>query len=253
MRPGVQEVSAMFKRTVARVGASVLAIATTGLLAVGTAAPAGAVGSQCTPSIFNVTNTTASPQVFTIIIATPSGLTWEAGDEITISSTAGPSTASIEVNDVVVASSSLDSPLVYTFPGDLVAPPLVSTRYDFTLPAGATATGSCVHPVASWPTAPTGPFNVTATPGPASKQITLGWSPANANGSAIVNYTGTCVAAAANPGLPTKTATTGPGKTSLLMGGLVAGKKYSCTVRATNGVGDGPNVTTTPLVVTSKP
>jgi hypothetical protein len=103
-----------------------------------------------------------------------------------------------------------------------------------------------------WPQAPTGPFNVTATSGPASKQVTLAWSPANPNGSAIINYTGTCVAAAANPGLPTKTATTGPGKTSLLMGGLVAGKKYSCTVRATNAVGSGPNVVTTPLVVTAK-
>ena len=46
--------------------------------------------------------------------------------------------------------------------------------------------------------------------------------------------------------------TTGPTKTSLLLGGLVAGKKYSCTVRATNGFGNGPNVTTTPLVVIAK-
>ena len=51
---------------------------------------------------------------------------------------------------------------------------------------------------------PSGPFNVTATSGPASKQITLTWTPANPNGSAITSYTGRCVAAAANPGLPTK-------------------------------------------------
>lgn len=241
----------MLKRTVARISASVLAVAATGLLAVGTAAPAGAVGSQCTPQIFSVTNIQASPQLFTIILVTPDGLAWEAGDQITLTSTAGPpaTAASIEINDAVVASASLENPLVYTFPADLVAPPSVSTRWELTIPAGGTVIGTCDHPTASWPQAPTGPSNVTATPGPASKQVTLGWSPANPNGSAIINYTGTCVAAAANPGLPTRTATTGPGKTSLLMGGLVAGKKYSCTVRATSGFGNGPNVTSTPLVV----
>jgi hypothetical protein len=116
----------------------------------------------------------------------------------------------------------------------------------------STITGTASGTVRYGPAGPEGPFNVTATPGPVSKQITLAWSPANPNGSPIVNYTGTCVAAAANPGLPTRTATTGPGKTSLVMGGLVAGKRYSCSVRATNTVGSGPNVVATPLVVTAK-
>jgi hypothetical protein len=112
--------------------------------------------------------------------------------------------------------------------------------------------GTVPGPCAPWPQEPTGPFNVTATSGPASKQVTLNWTPANPNGSALLNYTGQCVASASNPGLPAKTATTGPGKTSLLMGGLVAGKKYSCTVQATNAVGSGPKVVSAPLVVTAK-
>jgi hypothetical protein len=36
------------------------------------------------------------------------------------------------------------------------------------------------------------------------------------------------------------------------MGGLVAGKKYACDVQATNAVGSGPRVVSTPLVVTAK-
>jgi hypothetical protein len=99
---------------------------------------------------------------------------------------------------------------------------------------------------------PIGPTSVTATSGPASKQITLNWNAAQPNGSPITSYIATCKPAAANPGLPTRSATTGPGKRSVVIGALVGGKKYSCTVRAVNANGSGPNVTSTPLVVTAK-
>jgi hypothetical protein len=124
----------------------------------------------------------------------------------------------------------------------------VTITYD---PANHGCVGTPPPPV-HWPRPPTGPSNVTATSGPASKQITLGWSPAQPNGSAITSYIGRCAPAAANPGLPTRSTATGGGKTALLMGGLVASKKYECTVRAGNAVGEGPAVTSTPLVVTAK-
>ena len=80
----------------------------------------------------------------------------------------------------------------------------------------------------------------------------MGWNTAQANGAAILNYTATCVAAAANPGLPTRQITTGPGKRAVVVGGMVAGKSYACSVFATNGNGAGPPFASTPLVVNAK-
>lgn len=79
-------------------------------------------------------------------------------------------------------------------------------------------------------TAPGAPQNVTATAG--DKQITVGWTaPASNGSSAITGYTVTC-----NPGGHTVTA--GGSATSATVTGLTNGTAYTCTVVATNAVGN---------------
>jgi beta-N-acetylhexosaminidase len=97
--------------------------------------------------------------------------------------------------------------------------------------------------------APLGPTGVTATPGPAAKQISLGWNAADPNGSAITSYTGTCTPTENNPFLLTRSITVGPSKLAVTIGALAPGKNYVCTVQATNALGAGPRVVSTPLVV----
>ena len=91
--------------------------------------------------------------------------------------------------------------------------------------AGNMASSTHLYTVVVAPVAgrPKGPFNVTATPGPASKQITLAWAAANPNGSPITSYTvvqGRCRQPWPPHAYPT---TVGPARRSTTIGAFVAG------------------------------
>jgi hypothetical protein len=80
---------------------------------------------------------------------------------------------------------------------------------------------------------PTAPKRVTA--GRGVKQATVKWLVSGANGAKITRYTATCTSS--NHGVARSKA----GKKSpILVTGLTRGKKYACTVKATNSRGAGP-------------
>lgn len=111
-----------------------------------------------------------------------------------------------------------------------------------TLPAGgAVDLGTLVWGTALYP--PTAPIAATATAGVAAAVVN--WQPAAANGgSAITGYTVT-----SDPDAKTCTTT---GATRCTVDGLTVGTAYTFTVRATNGIGDGPaSAPTTPVTPTA--
>lgn len=83
------------------------------------------------------------------------------------------------------------------------------------------------------PLAPTG---VTAVVGNGSITVTFN-APSGSGSSAISGYTATCTSS--NGGV-TGSNTAGAGVTTILVSGLTNGKSYSCTVTASNSVGEGP-------------
>ena len=97
-----------------------------------------------------------------------------------------------------------------------------------------------------------GMLNVT-DPGPARKQITLacpGCSQRQRFGDHFLHRG--LWPPAANPGLPSRSIMTGPVSPRSSSVPSSQARSTPCTVRATNAFGNGPNVTTTPLVVTAK-
>lgn len=106
--------------------------------------PAGAIGTNCQPTIFNATNNSAVTLSVTLIIPTGS---WDAGDQVTFAGS-GVTNTSLSVGGTVVASSPV-APLVYTFPSAVPALPPSTTTYQLNIAAGSTGTITCVHiPVA---------------------------------------------------------------------------------------------------------
>ena len=104
------------------------------------------------------------------------------------------------------------------------------TPYTFTVHA-TNAVGDSIESAASSPvtpaTLPGPPTGLTATPGDGTASVAF-TAPANAGGSAIINYTAT-----STPGGITGNATTSP----VLITGLTDGTAYTFTIVATNGVG----------------
>lgn len=109
------------------------------------------------------------------------------------------------------------------------------TAYTFTVrartEAGQSSPLSAASNAVTPSSAPGAPMNVQAKSVPQGVEVT--WAPANANGSSITKYT-----VATN--FQGHTVVVPGSATSALFTGLTYGTPYNFTVRATNGVGDGP-------------
>jgi hypothetical protein len=84
--------------------------------------------------------------------------------------------------------------------------------------------------------APAAPTNVSATAGIGSITVKF-TAPAGNGGAAITGYTATC---ASSDGGALISNTGGAGATSIQVSGPTVGKRYTCTVTASNSVGSGP-------------
>ncbi len=99
----------------------------------------------------------------------------------------------------------------------------------------------------SWTTVPAAPTNLVATAG--DRQVSLTWTGALTGGSALTGYTVTpYIGASAQP--PTTVAGTATGAT---ITGLTDGTAYTFTVAAANGVGTGPNATSSSVTPVGPP
>jgi hypothetical protein len=98
--------------------------------------------------------------------------------------------------------------------------------------------------------APGAPTAVTVTTGPASITVKFD-APATNGGAAITGYTAACTSS--NGGVSGSN-TGGAGATSIRVNGLTDGKRYTCTVTASNTAGTGtestPSNAITPFDIT---
>ncbi|HVF33801.1 MAG TPA: PKD domain-containing protein, partial [Candidatus Saccharimonadia bacterium] len=132
----------------------------------------------------------------------------------------------------------------YAQPGNYVASLRVTDSRGLQSTSAAQVTVTVTN--AQGATAPGAPTIGTATPGDREASITF-TAPASDGGSPITSYTASC-----NPG---NFSATGPGS-PLVVGSLVNGTTYTCTVSATNAAGTGPAsqpVQVTPRTVPGAP
>lgn len=189
----------------------------------------GAGPSGTNSDYIGVDNVVYTPYVCPAVTVTPSSLP-DASWGQPYSQALGQ-TGALGAPSFAITAGALPPGLTLGAGGTLSGTPTAIGTFNFIVTAhdNSGCSGSRPYAIIVAPLLPAAPQNVTAAAGDA--QVVVDWQPVSDGGAPPVTYNATCSGG---------NVVSGSGEPPLTLTGLVNGTTYTCTVKATNGAGEGP-------------